>query len=53
MNNQKWCRRNKPKQMGYYDSSKKQYYNADSNKWVSRISVKDTKVVYKRLEFYE
>jgi hypothetical protein len=53
MNNSKWYSRKKIKPMGYYDKGKKQYYNADSNKWVSRISIKDIKGEYKRLEFYE
>ena len=38
--------------MGYYDTVKKKYYNSDSNRWVSRCSVKDIEGEYKRLEFY-
>ena len=52
MNNEKWYTRKSKQSMGSYDAVRKRYFNSDSNKWVSRISVKDIKGDYKRFEFY-
>lgn len=51
-NTNKWYSRKPIKAMGYYDAKRKRYFNSDSNKWVSRISVVDIKGEYKRYEFY-
>jgi hypothetical protein len=52
MNNEKWYTRKAKQPMGSYDAVRKRYFNSDSNKWVSRISVNDIKGDYKRFEFY-
>ena len=49
MNNEKWYTRKAKQPMGSYDAVRKRYFNSDSNKWDSRISVNDIKGDYKRL----